>query len=115
MITKEIVQERLPIEKRCGVDFKNTYGALTLEPGEVQESKDDGKTGVFTRTHDDGWTITGEVHEDYYMWVNDFKANHPVYGRVQGNFEDSVYADSEEGFAHFYANHKPTEWDYMDI
>ena len=65
--------------------------------------------------HDDGWKIEGDVCEDYYEWVNEFSATHPVFGRVWGNFEDKVYADSEVGFNHFYENHPPSDWDYWDI
>lgn len=66
-------------------------------------------------THESGWTITGKIHEDYYAWVNDFEAIHPVFGKVWGDFENEVFADSEAGFNHFYENHPPTEWDYGDI
>lgn len=66
-------------------------------------------------THSSGWTISGEVHEDYYEWVNDFEASHPIFGWVRGNFETVVEAKSKKAFAHFMANHPPMEWDYWDI
>jgi len=59
--------------------------------------------------------IFGEMHEDYYEWVNQFGALHEEYGAVCGNFEHEVYATSEEAFAHFWKHHKPTAWDYQDI
>lgn len=90
------------ITKRVNVDFENPYGALTLDPSDLG-------------THEDGWTVEGEVSEDYYEWVNHFEATHPVFGRVWGDFEDEVYADSEEGFQHFYEHHTPRAWDYWDI
>ena len=99
--------------KKFGIDFNSEGGALTLDPSEVRER--DYGTGEFTRTHEDGWTIKGLVAEDWYEWVNDFEASHPVYGKVSGNFETEVVADSEEGFAHFYENHTPEAWDYWDI
>ena len=104
------------IVKKFGVDFHSEDGALTLNPGEVCDKFPimDYRE-VLERTHDDGWTISGAVYEDYYEWVNDFKAYHPKYGRVWGNFEEEVYADSEEGFKHFYENHEPMAWDYGDI
>lgn len=76
--------------------------AYTLSPGEIGE-------------HDDGWVITGQVHEDWYEWVNEFEAIHPVFGRVWGDFESVVYADSKDGFDHFFEHHTPQEWDYWDI
>lgn len=95
------------VTKRYGKDFGNTMrprysAALTLYPEDLG-------------THEDGWTVTGDVVEDYYEWVNEFEAIHPVFGRVWGDFEHEVYADSEEGFAHFFEHHPPNEWDYGDI
>ena len=101
------------IIKRFGVDFKSNGGALTLDTSEVSDGDPQG--GTHTRTHPDGWTITGLVHEDYYTWVNEFDARHKTLGRVWGNFEGEVKADSEDAFADFYANHQPREWDYGDI
>lgn len=36
-------------------------------------------------------------------------------GKVWGDFEYIVYADSEEAYEDFYKNHPPEEWDYWDI
>jgi len=102
-----------PIVKEFGVDFDSYGNALTLGRGEVTEGDD--QHGLHSRTHEDGWTVKGEIKEDYYIWVNEFEANHPEYGKVWGDFESVVRADSEEGFQHFYENHQPTEWDYGDI
>ena len=62
-----------------------------------------------------GWIIDGEVHEDWYEWVNYFEAFHPDYGWVKGDYEDCLEAYSQEGLDHFMANHPPEEWDYWDI
>lgn len=91
------------ITKRFGDDFYSSGGALTL------------KLEWINNKNSSGWLISGDIHEDYYEWVNEFEAEHPTYGKVWGNFEDKVYADSEEGFRHFYENHTPEAWDYMDI
>jgi hypothetical protein len=47
--------------------------------------------------------------------VSDFEAFHPVFGRVWGNFEDVVYADSNEAYDAFFQAHTPNTWDYQDI
>ncbi len=99
--------------KKFGVDFHSEPGALTLPVEAVSETDVD--SGTHTRTHPDGWTITGLVHEDYFTWVNSFEAVHPTLGRVWGNFEGEVYADSEKGFADFFEKHPPEAWDYGDI
>ena len=66
-------------------------------------------------TNDSGWTIEGRIVEDWYEWVNDFKATHPEYGKVSGNFEGKVKATSKEAYEHFIENHPPQRWDYQDI
>lgn len=86
------------------VTFKSDFGsqARTLCPSQVGENES-------------GWVIKGEIHEDYYEWVNEFEAIHPVYGVVKGDFEHEVSADSKEGYEHFIKNHPYEEWDYWDI
>ena len=96
------------ITKKFSIDFDSSGGALTLPLSYVSEGED-------SKTHKNGWTISGDVHEDYYLWVNKFEAVHPELGKVWGNFEDEVYADSEVGYQDFYENFPPEEWDYQDI
>lgn len=57
----------------------------------------------------------GCVHEDYFEWVNEFEAHHPSFGRVWGDFESEVFADSEAGYDAFVEHHAPNQWDYHDI
>ena len=96
-----------------GIDFNSDGGALNLAPEEVTSGGEE--SGTHTRTHEDGWTITGIIHGDYYTWVNEFEATHPKFGKVWGDFEDKVYADKKIGYENFYSNHKPHAWDYGDI
>ena len=88
--------------KELGYDGDGGHMAFTLNPSDLGENTS-------------GWTIKGDVHEDYFEWVNEFEAFHPDFGRVWGDFENEVYADSEEAFEHFYENHPPEYWDYWDI
>lgn len=99
--TDEAWESLTKVTKTFGTDFYSSGGALTLAPS----------VGL----QDSGWTIEGEIHEDYYEWISNFEATHPNYGRVAGNFESTVTADSEEAFQHFYTNHTPEAWDYQDI
>ncbi len=89
---------------KTGVElgYEGGHLAFTLNPSDL---------GL----NESGWTIAGEVHEDYYEWVNSFEATHPDFGRVWGDYEDEVHADSEAAFEHFYKNHPPQPWDYWDI
>ena len=102
------------IKKTFGIDFNSEGGALTLSSGEIS-STEIGNYDFCGRKHKSGWTIVGQIQEDYYVWVNEFFASHPKYGYVFGNFENNVYASSEEGYQHFYNHHQPETWDYMDI
>lgn len=66
-------------------------------------------------SHDSGWTVVGDIHEDYLTWVEQFEARHNTYGRVWGDFDDIVYADLEEGLEDFMRCHPPYAWDKWDI
>ena len=101
------------ITKEYGKDFHSSGGALTLQQSEVTDGNEE--SGEHTKTHKSGWTITGVIQEDYYVWINNFSATHPKYGKVEGNFEDTVTAETEEAFRHFWENHEPEAWDYYDI
>lgn len=107
--------------KRAKIDYPYKDEALTLNICEVAVITDAMRQGLelsgkeCTRTHVDGWTITGIIFNDWYSWVNNFSATHPEYGAVHGNFETEVHADSEAGFQHFYTHHTPTSWDYSEI
>lgn len=98
------------------IKFEKSYGseARTLEPEIVHDGARE-ECGMFTRTHSNGWTVTGRVVEDWYYWVNDFVATHPIFGKVWGNYEEIVYADTEAGYLAFTASFPPHVWDYHDI
>ena len=65
--------------------------------------------------HSSGWAIHGEIVEDYYTWINSFVATHPKYGKVWGDFEKIVFADSKLGYLNFMQSHSPDHWDYGNI
>lgn len=92
-------------------DFKGL--AITLLPRYVTDIPD--WEGLSSLTHSDGWTISGVVHEDYFYWVNEFEASHPDFGRVWGDFEHTVFADSKEAYDAFSKAYPVHIWDYWDI
>lgn len=98
------------ITKTFGVDFYSADGALTLPSELVGHSMPH-----VWKIHSSGWAIRGEIKEDWSDWVNEFEAVHPVFGKVWGDFDKLVYADSEEAFEHFFGCHTPEAWDYQDI
>lgn len=97
------------ITKSFGIDSNSDDVALTLP------SKAVGHEPHVWKIHPSGWAIRGEIKEDWSTWVNEFEAVHPQFGQVWGDFENKVYAYSEEGFNHFFDNHPPEVWDYSDI
>ncbi len=104
------------IKMTAGTDYPFVDGmANTLSPEQVCSLKDPDVTGEYTKLHPDGWTITGRIVEDWFYWVNDFEAHHPLFGEVRGNFEEEVFATSHECLKNFLMNHAPDVWDYMDI
>ncbi len=90
------------IIKKSTIDYPYDGLALTLKPDYIGLNKS-------------GWEIKGDIKEDYTTWVNDFEAEHPLFGKVWGDFEKEVYADSEEGYNNFVKKHPPESWDYQDI
>lgn len=63
------------------------------------------------------WVVIAEEHEDYYTWINYFRAyrvDNPNYF-VRGDFEQNIYAFSKEIYIDFMKYFSYTEWDYLDI
>lgn len=90
--------------------------AYTLYPSEVAEGDYTVNDGItYTRTHSDGWTISGCITEDWFEWVNDFVATKKDGSFVKGNFEDEIQASSIKAVRDFLRNHTPSAWDYWDI
>lgn len=59
-----------------------------------------------TKTHLDGWTITGYVKcSDYNIWIDEFEAVHEKYGRIEGYASTIIIVSSLEGFQDFIKHH----------
>lgn len=107
-------------EKKYVLNFSSQ--ARTLSPEKilgdkfnVLECNSNYSSPEFLVIHENGWTISGTVSEDYYVWINEFHASHPIFGSVGGDFEDFIYASSEEAFENFLEHYPYDEWDYYDI
>lgn len=117
-----------------GIGFRRLFGddgiARTLLSSYVTKDLDAGIDPdlIYVRSHKSGWIISGRIIEDYLYseevsktmpviigWVNEFKAVHPVYGKVWGNFENLVEADNGFGYDHFLFHHPYMEWDYNEM
>ncbi len=60
---------------------------------------------VYSLRHLSGWKIIAKMKTDNYKWIQDFRASHKKYGTIYGNFNKSVYAESEESYNDFIKNH----------
>lgn len=73
----------------------NPLGTLALSPD-------------YLKSENGGWKIFGKVHEDDYKFINDFVAmkfiNEWDADIVCGNFEDRVFASSQEAYDDFIIN-----------
>ena len=110
-----------------GIEREYDTQMITLSIKEIienysEDNGDDCETGMYERTHFDGWVIRGLVTEDYFYWVDYFEAVHPFYGRVWCSDSDSgiigqnitIHADSEDGYKAFCESHSFTRWDSDD-
>lgn len=89
-----------------------------IDASEVKEDVPEGDWGggYYKRTHDDGWTIYGFIHNDWYSWVTNFGAEHEKYGRVWAHeIDDGIHADSKEAFDNFISSHPTRIFDHGDI
>lgn len=107
---KQTKKQRKGIEKKRTLPC--TFEKLFTKDYRTQARTLPAYTGYF---EDTGWTIKGEVCEDYYKWINHFEAEHPIHGWVEGNFETIVSASSEDAYYQFIKDHPYHEWDYYDL
>ncbi len=70
---------------------------------------------VWRKTHPSGWTIEGIIEEDYYLYVDEFTAIHPIYGTIIAYLDDEIIASSKEAYDHFIENHPLEIFDLGDI
>lgn len=110
-------------------ESRSDHTIWTLDPESVLENVPIGDwtldhAKIYTKTHDSGWTISGKISNDWYSWVEEFRATHEKFGTVVGFnytgidamiYDISVYATSEEGLRDFIKTHTPRIFDLWDI
>jgi hypothetical protein len=103
------------VRKVRGKDYgPQGTSACTLPLTAVAEAEEV-RDGTFTKVHPDGWTITGDLVQEWVCFVNNFSAVNQNGDWVRGDFGTVVWASSEEAFDDFVAAHPFHEWDYEDI
>ena len=99
------------------LDIKCVYEYDDICGGVIPPSNYVDKLGntIWIRTHSSGWTIEGYIKEDWYIWIDIFTAYHPLYGKIEGDLNKEIIADSEEAYNHFIKNHPFKYWCPGDI
>jgi len=69
--------------------------------------KEYNKNRIYKKKHPSGWKISAKINEDYILFISDFKASHPHYGKLYGDYDKIIYAESDEAYNHFIENHPP--------
>jgi len=72
---------------------------------------------IYTKTHPDGWTISGQIddYECWREWVSKFTAHHPVYGNIFSDLTNfNVISESLESYNHFITYHPINSLDLWD-
>ncbi len=101
------------INEDCGLVLDVSY--VTSIQMSLESDLKNNEGVILSRVHPSGWTISGKICADYYIWVSEFTATHPFFGTVSGDFQEKVEATSNDAFDHFCTNHPPTSFDYGDI
>ena len=72
----------------------------------------------YSRTHKNGWTISGKIVEDWVSWVPFITAFHKSRGIIYGDFSEEIIVVSDnpdKALLHFLDNNMPLVWTSWDI
>lgn len=70
---------------------------------------------IYSRTHEDGWTIKAKICKDYCAWIEEFEARHDKYGTIKANLHKEIVCESKKAYNHFIKHHPLREFCYGDI
>ena len=121
------------IYKKNGYKFNIFYDDLTKEyindivgqhldisfnPWDISNKKKLEYDKQYSRTHKNGWTISGKIVEDWVSWVPFITAFHKSHGIIYGDFSEEIIVVSDnpdEALFHFLDNNTPLVWNSYDI
>jgi len=87
-----------------------------IEPGATEQDIEYTCANTFSMTHyTSGWTITGRLGMDWYIWVDRFIAQHGALGVVAGTTAGITHFTNRDTLRHFLAHHKLMELDFDDL
>ncbi len=91
---------------------------ISFNPWDISNKKKLEYYKQYSRTHKNGWTISGQIVEDWVSWVPFITAFHKIYGIIYGDFSEEIIVVSDnpdEALFHFLDNNIPLVWTSWDI
>jgi hypothetical protein len=91
---------------------------ISFNPWDISTKKKLEYDKQYSRTHKNGWTISGKIVEDWVSWVPFITAFHKNYGVIYGDFSKEIVVVSDNPDAalfHFLDNNTPLVWTGWDI
>lgn len=115
--------EVIDSEKLLNLKIKSKHERIILDPRCVLMHvpkgdwicNDNIDNDIFELAHASGWTIRAKIHNDWYSWIQNFEAQHPIFGDLKGDFNDKVECTDKNAFFHFIKYHTPIIFDMYDI
>jgi hypothetical protein len=91
---------------------------ISFNPWDISNKKKLEYDKQYSRTHKNGWTISGKIVEDWVSWVPFITAFHKSYGIIYGDFSEEIIIVSDnpdKSLLHFLDNNMPLLWTGWDI
>lgn len=91
---------------------------ISFNPWDISNKKKLEYYKQYSRTHKNGWTISGQIVEDYVSWVPFITAFHKNYGIIYGDFSEEIIVVSnnpDKTLFNFLDNNMPLVWTSWDI
>jgi hypothetical protein len=91
---------------------------ISFNPWDISNKKKLEYYKQYSRTHKNGWTISGQIVEDWVSWVPFITAFHKIYGIIYGDFSEEIIVVSDnpdKALFHFLDNNIPLVWTSWDI
>lgn len=89
---------------------------ISFSPWDISNKKKLEYYKQYSRTHKNGWTISGQIVEDYVSWVPFITASHKNYGIIYGDFSEEIIVVSDnpdKALFHFLDNNMPLVWKFL--
>jgi hypothetical protein len=100
------------------MNYVGEHLSITFNPWDISNKKKLEYYKQYSRTHKNGWTISGQIEEDWVSWVSFITAFHKSYGIIYGHFSEEIIVVSDnpdEALFHFLDNNTPLVWNSWDI